>query len=89
MDKEYLQGYEDLTEATRKVRVFNIEYDINDEDLEENDTTEEELLATLPQELVVEVSATDDLLCLEDEIVDQITEITGFCVNDYDYELTF
>ena len=76
-----------------KARIFDIDYCIEEEDLED-DMTEEEILETLPEELIVEVCchAGDDIegldiFDLECMLTDQISYETGWFINWFDYEI--
>lgn len=79
-----------------KARVFDIYYDITEEDLEEyDDMSEEEFRETIPSDFVVEVCChTDkedptkpDTFDLEAMLVDQISYETGWYVDSFNYEI--
>ena len=55
-----------------KIKVFNILYDTDGEDVE------------LPQEFEVEVDDHEDV---EEELSEVITDQTGFCHKGFDYEV--
>ena len=89
MDKKYLQGYKSLTdpEYTQvRVIVSDIDYEVSDEDCEENDMTKEEILEKLPKQLEFDVEYLGDKFDLENAIVEKISDMTGWLVNNFDYE---
>lgn len=90
MDKEYLQGRKDLTEpeyAPIDIIVNDINYDISDEDCVDNGMTKREILKQLPKELEFTIVPESDDFDLVEAITEMITEITGWCVIDYNYKL--
>lgn len=103
MNKKYLQGCSDLTEYSIceslkegnelndtkviKLLVYNIDYDITDEDCEENNCTKEQLLTRIPEELLIEVDYVDNDDEMDEVIADEITKRTGYLVNGYNWDL--
>lgn len=78
------------------IKTTHIDYDINEEDVdydvfdvEANDIDEavdlaiEEIRSNLPQELTFEIECEPD--DLDDEIVDAVTNETGWLINQVDY----
>lgn len=96
MEREYLQNLKNITEPEYQeveIKVYNIDYDITEEDLEANEvTTEEELLEKLPKELelTIEYDVYEDNYETHDSMIQAITDAisdeTGMLVNDYEYE---
>ena len=84
-------------ETEFEVKVYDIDYCIDEEDLEANDFDVDEMsedeieaaiqkiVATLPKELVLTVECTED--ALEDVLVDAISEETGWLINNFQYEI--
>jgi len=80
-----------------EVKVHDIDYCIEEEDLIDNDFDVDEMsedeieaaiqkiVATLPKELVLTVECTED--ALEDVLVDTISEETGWLINNFQYEI--
>ena len=81
-----------ITEKTVKVRTYDIDYDVEPEDVDENEElTEDELDAkiaevkeSLPSELVFEFDIEPDE-DIEDRIADEITLETDWLVNNFKY----
>ena len=81
-----------ITEKTVKVRTYDIDYDVEPEDVDENEElTEDELDAkiaevkeSLPSELVFEFDIEPDE-DIEDRIADEITLETNWLVNNFKY----
>ena len=71
-------------DETYKVRVYDIDYDIKEEDVDD-DLSIEYVRGLLPTELELEVTCEEDFL--EDEIAEAISEETGWLVNTYKYEI--
>ena len=86
---------------TWKLKCYNIDYDVSWEDVESNcdvptdlddddldewyDLKVEEIKATLPKEVIIEVECDEE--DLEDVAVDALSEETGWLINSYDYEI--
>ena len=71
-----------------KVKAYNIDWDVIEEDLEGYEgLTVEEVKSQLPSEVVVEVEDSEDEYELCDRIVDAISEQVGWLVDSYDYQL--
>ncbi|MBO7079729.1 MAG: hypothetical protein J6W64_07985 [Bacilli bacterium] len=90
MDKEYLQGRKSLVdpEYTRvRVLVTDIDYEISEEDCEENDLSREEIEAKLPKQLELDVEYLGDDFDLENAIAEEISNKTGWLVNDFYYTI--
>lgn len=84
-----------------KLKCFDIDYDISWEDVENNfevptdfddedldswyELKIEEIRATLPKEVIIEVEADEE--DLEDVTVDTLSEETGWLINSYDYTI--
>lgn len=81
-----------ITEKTVKVRAYDIDYDVEPEDVDENEElTEDELDAkiaevkeSLPSELTFEFDIEPDE-DIEDRIADEITLETNWLVNNFKY----
>ena len=81
-----------ITEKTVKVRAYDIDYDVEPEDVDENEElTEDELDAkiaevkeSLPSELTFEFDIEHDE-DIEDRIADEITLETDWLVNNFKY----
>lgn len=81
-----------ITEKTVKVRAYDIDYDVEPEDVDENEElTEDELDAkiaevkeSLPSELTFEFDIEPDE-DIEDRIADEITLETDWPVNNFKY----
>ena len=81
-----------ITEKTVKVRAYDIDYDVEPEDVDENEElTEDELNAkiaevkeSLPSELTFEFDIEPDE-DIEDRIADEITLETDWLVNNFKY----
>ena len=81
-----------ITEKTVKVRAYDIDYDVEPEDVDENEElTEDELDAkiaevkeSLPSELTFEFDIEPDE-DIEDRIADEITLETDWLVNNFKY----
>jgi len=71
-------------DETYKVRVYDIDYDIKEEDVDD-DLSIEYVRGLLPTELELEITCEEDFL--EDEITEAISEETGWLVNTYKYEI--
>lgn len=71
-------------DETYKVRVYNIDYDIKDEDVDD-DLSIEYVRGLLPTELELEVTCEKDFL--EDEIAEAISNKTGWLVKSFDYNV--
>ncbi len=67
-------------ESSMKVKVTNIVYDTDIDD----DSSQFVLNSDLPSEMIVEV---DGIIDVESEIADVISDKTGWCVQDYNYEI--
>ena len=82
----------EIVEKTVKVRAYDIDYDVEPEDVDENEElTEDELDAkiaevkeSLPSELVFEFDIEPDE-DIEDRIADEITLETDWLVNNFKY----
>ena len=84
---------------TWKLKCYNIDYDVSWEDVESNcevptdlddddldewyDLKVEEIKASLPKEVIIEVECDEE--DLEDVAVDALSEETGWLINSYDY----
>ncbi len=83
-----------ITEKTVKVRAYDIDYDVEPEDVDENEElTEDELDAkiaevkeSLPSELTFEFDIEPDE-DIEDRIADEITLETDWLVNNFKYTI--
>ena len=81
-----------ITEKTVKVRTYDIDYDVEPEDVDENEElTEDELdpkiaevKESLPSELVFEFDIEPDE-DIEERIADEITLETNWLVNNFKY----
>ena len=73
----------ELLEKTVRVKVYNIDYDIEEDDYEDLDQYNE-ILHGLPDEmtLTVLVEAGEDLTEL---LADEITDATGWLINSFNY----
>ncbi len=67
-------------ESSMKVKVTNIVYDTDIDD----DSSQFVLNSDLPSEMIVEV---DGIIDVESEIADAISDLTGWCVQGYNYEI--
>lgn len=78
----------EVIEKTLKVRVFNIEYDIEEDDYEDKEEYIQ-IINSLPTELEVEITVDEDLpkyhLDEEDLIADEITMKTDWLVKNFNY----
>jgi len=78
----------EVIEKTLKVRVFNIEYDIEEDDYEDKEEYIK-IINSLPTELEVEITVDEDLskyhLYEEDLIADEITMKTDWLVKNFNY----
>lgn len=78
----------EVIEKTLKVRVFNIEYDIEEDDYEDKEEYIQ-IINSLPTELEVEITVDEDLpkyhLDEEDLIADEITMKTDWLVKNFSY----
>ena len=76
----------EVISADYKIHVSHIEYDITEDDVEYTNLTVEQVVETLPTELDIEVSwhTWDDL---EDLIVDELSDKTGYMIADYTYTI--
>ena len=97
---EWEEIYKDLDiyECEGEYKITDIMYDIGDEDLDldrDDYETEEEyeqacedaredILSSLPEELIVEVQCSEDELV--DVLSDKISDETGWCVLDFNYK---
>lgn len=68
-----------------KVKVYNIDYDIEDEDVDDPSEIEE-IRKSLPSSLVLELDNANHS-SLDYEIADAISNKTGWLVNDFDYDI--
>jgi hypothetical protein len=98
--REYLEnGYDDettitdidgdLLERTIKVKAYDIEYDIEEDDYEDKDEYIR-LINSLPEELVVEVFIDEEAArhySEEECIADEITYKTDYEVKDFKYTI--
>lgn len=67
-------------ESSMKVKVTNIVYDTDIDD----DSSQFVFNSDLPSEMIVEV---DGIIDVESEIADAISDLTGWCVQGYNYEI--
>jgi hypothetical protein len=67
-------------ESSMKVKVTGIVYDTDIDD----DSSQFVLNSDLPSEMIVEV---DGIIDIETEIADAISDLTGWCVQGYNYEI--
>lgn len=78
----------EVIEKTLKVRVFNIDYDIEEDDYEDKEEYIQ-IINSLPTELEVEITVDEDLpkyhLDEEDLIADEITMKTDWLVKNFNY----
>ena len=80
-----------MTNYKHFIKYFNIEYDVNGQDLDANPkfNSVEDLHNSLPKEVIVGVD--DDFLNvsndLKDYLADPLSDETGWCVQDFDYEV--
>jgi len=82
ISKELEEVIDNSVSLCYTVKVTDIIYDLEGEDL-----TPEELLA-LPRELVLQAPAgEEDNTVDEDELVDLISDETGWCIMGYNYEI--
>ena len=80
---------------SKEIVFFNIEYDVNSEDLERENSNKkkyksvEDLHNSLPEEVIVEVD--DDYFDDEDwedyGVSNELSDSTGWCVCDFDYRV--
>lgn len=68
-----------------KVKVYNIDYDIEDEDVDDPSEIEE-IRKSLPSSLVLQLDNANHS-SLDYEIADAISNETGWLVNDFDYDI--
>ena len=77
-----------VIEKTLKVRAFNIDYDIEEDDYEDKEEYIQ-IINSLPTELEVEITVDEDLskyhLDEEDLIADEITMKTDWLVKNFNY----
>lgn len=71
-------------EKNFKVKVYDIDYFITEEDVDD-DLSIEYVRSLLPNELELEVECEPDNL--EDMLVDAISDETGWLINTYKYEI--
>ena len=80
----------EIIEKTLKVRVFNIDYDIEEDDYEDKEEYIQ-IINSLPTELEVEITVDEDLpkyhLDEEDLIADEITMKTDWLVKNFNYTI--
>ena len=70
------------------IKISNIEYDINNEDLEDNGVeTKEELIAMLPEEVTINVIYTDDCEEMMERVNEAIEEETGMLTWTYQIQV--
>ena len=78
----------EVIEKTLKVRAFNIDYDIEEDDYEDKEEYIQ-IINSLPTELEVEITVDEDLskyhLDEEDLIADEITMKTDWLVKNFNY----
>ena len=78
----------EIIEKTLKVRAFNIEYDIEEDDYEDKEEYIK-IINSLPTELEVEITVDEDLskyhLDEDDLIADEITMKTDWLVKNFNY----
>jgi len=78
----------EIIEKTLKVRAFNIEYDIEEDDYEDKEEYIQ-IINSLPTELEVEITVDEDLskyhLDEDDLIADEITMKTDWLVKNFNY----
>ena len=79
-----------VIEKTLKVRAFNIDYDIEEDDYEDKEEYIQ-IINSLPTELEVEITVDEDLskyhLDEEDLIADEITMKTDWLVKNFNYTI--
>jgi hypothetical protein len=63
-----------------KIKVTDIVYDTDIDD----DSSQFVLNSDLPSEMIVEV---DGIIDIDQEIADAISDLTGWCVGSYNYEI--
>ena len=72
----------------QKFKVFNILWDVDDAG--ENDLEPQEVLDTLPKEVIVNVTSEnadlDDKVQVADYIDDYLSDEFGFCTNGYEFK---
>ena len=79
-DIDYYVGWEDVENNCE------VPTDLDDDDLDEwYDLKVEEIKATLPKEVIIEIECDEE--DLEDVAVDALSEETGWLINSYDYEI--
>lgn len=66
----------------QKIRVFDIDYDI---DYDNDYDTDDEIIADLPNTIEFMLDDQTDTYEMEQYISDEITNITGFCHNGFNY----
>lgn len=80
----------EVIEKTLKVRAFNIDYDIEEDDYEDKEEYIQ-IINSLPTELEVEITVDEDLskyhLDEEDLIADEITMKTDWLVRNFNYTI--
>lgn len=79
--------FEDFEVPMVTVEVTDIDYDVDENDAEENDMSISDIIDSLPKSLTVRVEHTGDWSDLEDAILCEIETETGFCVNDFCYNI--
>lgn len=71
----------------KKFKAFNILWDIDD--VEENGIESQEIIDTLPKEVIVNVTSDDadlnDNASIADYISDYLSDEYGFCHNGFDF----
>ena len=68
-----------------KYRITEIEFDFTD-DIGDGDTMDDFLTDEYKQEVYDEVVGNIWEACDEDDLIDEITTATGWCVNSIDYQ---
>lgn len=98
IDEGYVKDFtikdisETIVEETLTVDVYDIEYDISDEDIDDSlysmdsIVTKEDLINSLPKKLTLEIDVEegDDL---DDKISDEISDKTGWTIKNYKYNI--
>ena len=82
--RDTCHAYDFKWDEVFNVRVYNIDYDIKEEDVEEGFTVES-VRALLPNELELEVECVED--DLSEVLTDAITDETGWLVNSFDFDI--
>ena len=81
-------GLKRFNKYSSKVKFYDIDYDIDDEDLEDLD---------LPKQLETSLANLDDEISSESEArnyvsmygADYISDVTGFSVNSFDFDIVY